>query len=68
MNKHANDNWKKQQRDKNGRFISLPKEKSKGQYTIKDIERAFLDGLASTGGFFPPSKKWEFYKKNRGLI
>lgn len=57
---------KKQPRDKKGRFLSWDGTQNK-KYTIKDLERAFLDGLASTGGFYAPSKKWEFYKRDKNL-
>lgn len=58
---------KKQPRDKKGRFLSWDGTHNK-KYTIKDLERAYLDGLASNGGlFFSPSKKWELYKRDKNL-
>jgi hypothetical protein len=40
----ANDNWKKQQRDKLGRFLSYDGTRNQ-KYIRSDIEKAFLAGL-----------------------
>ena len=69
-------NWKHQERDDNGRFKSFKITPSCGdvfrdleifKYTIKDMEHAFLSGLKANNSFYPPSKLWEFYKRDRGL-
>lgn len=71
MSNMVRDTWKKQKRDAKGHFLPIKKEIQKEQqekhYTLKDIERAFMDGLSNQGGFYPPSKKWEFYKRDKGF-
>ena len=45
------------------RFQELPK-----TYTLEQLEHAFLSGLKANNSFYPPSKLWEFYKRDRGLM
>jgi hypothetical protein len=74
-------NWLRQERDEKGRFLknkpfdlidlkSLINEyRPKVQtYTIEQLEHAFLSGLKANNSFYPPSKLWEFYKRDRGLV
>jgi hypothetical protein len=35
-------------------------------YTIEQVKKAFLDGC-NYSSFFPPSKRWEIYKRDNGL-
>jgi len=37
------------------------------QIDLNAIEHAFLSGLKANNSFYPPSKLWEFYKRDRGL-
>jgi hypothetical protein len=69
-------NWKYQERDNSGRFGRLKVIESSGdvfrdlerfKYTINDLQKAFYAGLKSNNSFYPPSKLWEFYKRDRGL-
>jgi len=36
-------------------------------YTLEQLEHAFYAGLKANNSFYPPSKLWEFYKRDRGL-
>ena len=36
-------------------------------YTLDNLEHAFLSGLKANNSFYPPSKLWGFYKRDRGL-
>jgi hypothetical protein len=35
-------------------------------YTLDQVKKAFIDGC-NYSSFFPPSKRWEFYKRDNGL-
>ena len=37
-------------------------------FTLEQLEHAFLSGLKANNSFYPPSKLWEFYKRDRGLV
>jgi len=37
-------------------------------YKLADIEHAFLSGLKANNSFYPPSKLWGFYKRDRGIM
>jgi hypothetical protein len=36
-------------------------------YTLEQIQHAFLSGLKANNSFYPPSKLWEFYKRDMGI-
>lgn len=57
----------KQQRDSKGHFLPVPGAK---RYTIKDIERAFLAGVAAQSylTFQAPSQKLARYIKDNEII
>lgn len=56
----------KQPRDSKGRFLSWDGTHNK-KYSIKDLEKVFYDGMGQNVSFMSPSKRWELYKKQRGL-
>jgi hypothetical protein len=37
-------------------------------FRASDIEHAFYAGLKANNSFYPPSKLWGFYKRDRGLV
>jgi len=47
------------------RFAETPKKDK--SFDLNDLEHAFLSGLKANNSFYPPSKLWEFYKRDRGL-
>ena len=57
----------KQKRDSKGHFLPIP---GKKRYTIKDIEKAFLAGLAAQSylTFQAPSQKLARYIKDNEII
>jgi len=59
-------NWIRQERNSKGHFMPY-KELAKEPINIKGIEHAFYAGLKANNSFYPPSKLWEFYKRDRGL-
>jgi len=36
-------------------------------FDLKSLEHAFYAGLKANNSFYPPSKLWEFYKRDRKL-
>jgi len=37
------------------------------RFGLDDLEHAFYAGIKANNSFYPPSKLWEFYKRDRGL-
>ncbi|MDD3644360.1 MAG: hypothetical protein PHR19_02410 [Bacteroidales bacterium] len=61
-------NWTRQERDSKGHFMPYKKEKEiTPAIGLDQLEHAFLAGLKANNSFYPPSKLWEFYKRDRGL-
>ena len=62
-------NWTRQERNSKGHFMPYKKEiKPKQTIGLEQIEHAFLAGLKANNSFYPPSKLWEFYKRDRGIV
>ena len=62
-------NWLRQERNSKGHFMPYKKEKEQMQTIgLEQLEHAFLSGLQANNSFYPPSKLWEFYKRDRGLV
>jgi hypothetical protein len=47
--------------------IDIFKSKQDQSIDINAIEHAFYAGLKANNSFYPPSKLWEFYKRDKGL-
>jgi hypothetical protein len=78
---HNKDNSKqkqthtKQQRDSAGRFMpwngtrSWTKAPRPSAYTLDDLKSAYIEGMnSSKSGLYAPSKMFEIYLKNKGLL
>jgi hypothetical protein len=62
-------NWLRQERDSKGHFMPYKEEiEPKQTIGIDELQHAFLAGLKANNSFYPPSKLWEFYKRDRGLV
>jgi hypothetical protein len=48
-------------------YIKDLEEEAKDSFGLEQLEHAFLSGLKANNSFYPPSKLWEFYKRDRGL-
>jgi hypothetical protein len=61
-------NWLRQERNSKGHFMPY-KEEIEPTPTIglDELQHAFLAGLKANNSFYPPSKLWEFYKRDRGF-